>query len=65
MKEATGELNMTVVTIIAIGAVLAFFTFFWSDIKNKIADTWNKSTTNSTNEKITTPGYIVVPDIFK
>lgn len=24
MKEATGELNMTVVTIIAIGAIIAF-----------------------------------------
>ena len=28
MKEATGELNMTLVTIIAIAAVLAFVTFF-------------------------------------
>ena len=65
MKEATGELNMTVVTIIAIGAVLAFFTFFWGNIKNKIGETWNKSTTNDTNNTIATPDYIVVPDIFK
>ena len=28
MKEATGELNMTLVTIIAIAAVLAFVTMF-------------------------------------
>ena len=25
MKEATGEMNMTVITIIAVGAILAFF----------------------------------------
>lgn len=28
MKEATGELNMTVITIVAIGAILAVFTIF-------------------------------------
>ena len=36
MKEATGELNMTVVTIIAIGAIVAFFWFMWPQIKNTI-----------------------------
>ena len=42
MKEATGELNMTVVTIIAIGAVIAFFWFMWPSIKNTINGTWGK-----------------------
>jgi len=28
MKEATGELNMTVITVVAIAAVAALFTFF-------------------------------------
>ncbi len=28
MKEATGELNMTVITVVAIAAVAAIFTFF-------------------------------------
>ena len=28
MKEATGELNMTVVTVVAIGAILALLTAF-------------------------------------
>ena len=28
MKEATGELNMTVITIVAIAAIVAFFYFF-------------------------------------
>ena len=41
MKEATGELNMTVVTIIAIGAIIAFFWFMWPQIKNTIAGQWN------------------------
>ena len=35
MKEATGELNMTVVTVVAIAAVGAFFyAFIWPGIKN-------------------------------
>jgi hypothetical protein len=34
MKEATGELNMTVVTVVAIAAVGAFFYgFIWPGIK--------------------------------
>lgn len=41
MKEATGELNMTVVTIIAIGAIIAFFWVMWPKIQNTINDTWN------------------------
>lgn len=37
MKEATGELNMTVVTVVAIAAVAAFFyAFVWPQIKNSI-----------------------------
>lgn len=37
MKEATGELNMTVITVVAIGAVAAFFYgFIWPSIKTTI-----------------------------
>ena len=37
MKEATGELNMTVVTVVAIAAVAAFFyAFGWPGIKSSI-----------------------------
>ena len=37
MKEATGELNMTVVTVVAIAAVAAFFyAFLWPGIKARI-----------------------------
>ena len=43
MKEATGELNMTLVTIIAIAAVLAFVTFFLPNILNTVGDKWNEA----------------------
>lgn len=46
MKEATGELNMTVVTIIAIGAIIAFFWFMWPQIKNTITGQWNNISTD-------------------
>lgn len=37
MKEATGELNMTVVTVVAIAAIGAFFyAFIWPAIKDNI-----------------------------
>ena len=37
MKEATGELNMTVVTVVAIAAVAAFFyAFVWPNIQGSI-----------------------------
>lgn len=37
MKEATGELNMTVVTIVAIAAVaLLFYAFLWPVIQKSI-----------------------------
>lgn len=38
LKEATGELNMTVVTIVAIGVLIAFFyAVIWPGIKSSIA----------------------------
>ena len=39
MKEATGELNMTVITVVAIAAIGAFFlTFVWPNVKNNIRE---------------------------
>ncbi len=39
MKEATGELNMTVVTIVAIAAVaLLFYVFLWPVIQRQIVN---------------------------
>lgn len=41
MKEASGELNLTVVTIIAIAAVAAIATAFWPTIQGAINDQWS------------------------
>ena len=38
MKEATGELNMTVITVVAIAAVgLLFTAFVWPNIQSNLA----------------------------
>lgn len=43
MKSASGELSLTVITIIAIGLVIAFFTgVIWPNIQNSINTQWNK-----------------------
>ena len=50
MKEATGELNMTVVTIVLIGVIAAFFAIFWPTvIEPAIRDTWNDNVTSQQN----------------
>ena len=60
MKEATGELNMTVITVVAIVAVGALFTWFvWPTIKANLAintacstiDSHGNSTTTSSDDK--------------
>ena len=38
MKAATGELNLTVITLIAIAAVIGFFWIMWPNIKRSIAN---------------------------
>ena len=52
MKAATGELNLTVITLIAIGAVIGFFWVMWPTVKNTIGKSWsdvsNKNTTKAT-----------------
>ena len=45
MKAATGELNLTVITLIAIAAVIRFFWIMWPNIKNSINDQWNNIST--------------------
>lgn len=51
MKAATGELNLTVITLIAIAAVIGFFWIMWPNIQNSINSQW---------ENISSGGYIVV-----
>ena len=40
MKAATGELNLTVSTWIAIAAVIGFFWAMWPNIKSSINSQW-------------------------
>lgn len=40
MKEASGELNMTLVTIIAVAALGAIFAALYPTIKTSIEKTW-------------------------
>ncbi len=40
MKAATGELNLTVITVIAIAAVIGFFWFLWPAIQHQINRQW-------------------------
>lgn len=55
MKEATGELNMTVVTVVAIAAVGAFFyAFVWPNIKRSIEASTNCSTAQCVPTSCTT-----------
>jgi hypothetical protein len=53
MKAATGELNLTVITLIAIAAVIGFFiAVMWPAIQNSINAQWNGISSKT--------GYIVV-----
>ena len=70
MKAATGELNLTVITLIAISAVIAFFWAFWPTIKNSVAKQWDtindegkdkKEGEGWTNKNVN-PGFIIVDD---
>lgn len=45
MKAATGELNLTVITLIAIAAVIAFFWIMWPNIQRSINDQWTNIST--------------------
>lgn len=40
MKAATGELNLTVITIIAIAAIIGFFWLMWPKIQESINTQW-------------------------
>ena len=52
MKAATGELNLTLITVIALGALLALFTtILWPQIRDRITNTWDD--TNGTDIDIT------------
>ena len=45
MKAATGELNLTVITLLAIAAVIAFFWIMFPNIKESINTQWKDIST--------------------
>lgn len=58
MKAATGELNLTVITLIAIAAVIGFFWLMWPNIQQSINSQW--SDINSGKKGTWAPSYIVL-----
>jgi len=52
MKAATGELQLTVITMIAIAAIIGFFWILWPQIRNSITNQWTNINSNY--------GYVVV-----
>lgn len=61
MKEATGELNITVITIVAIGALAAFFYFvIWPGIQSSMALTsaCNSGPGTTSGEQGSAKGYV-------
>jgi hypothetical protein len=41
MKDATGELNLTVITLVAIAAVIGFFWVMWPKIQESLNAQWS------------------------
>ena len=46
MKEATGEVSMTVVTLVAIAVIGAILASQWGNISNKIGNLWGNGESN-------------------
>ena len=47
MKEATGELNMTVITIVAIAVIAGIMALMWPSITNTIKSSWGSRGRNA------------------
>lgn len=47
MKEATGEVSMTVVTLVAIAVIGAILASQWGNISNKIGNLWSQGEENT------------------
>ena len=47
MKEATGEVSITVVTLVAIAVIGAILATQWDNIKNKITGLWYNGGSNT------------------
>lgn len=47
MKEATGELNMTVITIVAIAVIAGIMALMWPSITRTIQSSWGSTGRNA------------------
>lgn len=47
MKEASGELSMTVITIIAVSLILGLIYFMWPKLRNSINDSFDTAAKTS------------------
>ena len=52
MKPATGELNLTVITLIAIAAIIGFFWIMWPNIEWAINSQWENISSDNPNGMI-------------
>jgi len=53
MKAATGETTLTIITIVAVGAILVFFWTWWSGRQEEINQDWgNIDKTGTIVEKV-------------
>ncbi|MBQ2872924.1 MAG: hypothetical protein IJE89_02885 [Bacilli bacterium] len=43
MKEATGEVSMTVITLVAVAVIGAILAFMWPTIQNSISGLWGNT----------------------
>ena len=50
MKEATGEVSMTVVTLVAIAVIGTILALFWQPITDKISELWDTGEANTTGD---------------
>ena len=44
MKAATGETTLTIITIVAVGAILVFFGTWWASRQEDINNKWDNPT---------------------
>lgn len=49
MKAATGELQLTVITMIAIAAIIGFFWLMWPNIQESITSQWGNISDDHTD----------------
>ncbi|MBQ8891461.1 MAG: hypothetical protein IJ068_01185 [Bacilli bacterium] len=61
MKEASGELSMTLIVIIAAGVIVMIFAAFWPQIQDFINQKWTQFDGQAGTPMIVTHGSIEIP----